>query len=160
MHHYEWGEFTHTALLERAESKAFCLICSPLPTDSLPSLTLRCNVASLPIFYTYFHTSCSSELANCMFLLLALPRCTRLSVLAHPYTVQSPYAWVDQYFHYFFLFTGKLWHCLPFSVFLSVYDLNGVKRWVSRHLLDRNCINFFTCFFISLRIFIFTLLAL
>ena len=51
-----------TALLNRVESKAFRLIDSPSLTDCLDSH----NVASLSIFYRYFHADCSSELANCM----------------------------------------------------------------------------------------------
>ena len=39
---------------------------SPTLTDCLDSLSHRRNVASLSIFYRYFHSECSSELANCM----------------------------------------------------------------------------------------------
>ena len=61
-----WGGSTHTVLLNRMESKAFSLI-NPLPlTDRLDSLSHRCNVASLSIFYHYIHVDCSSELANYM----------------------------------------------------------------------------------------------
>ena len=61
-----WGGSTHTALLNKVESKAFRLINSPPLTDCLQSLNVRRNVASLSIFYRYFHGYCSSELANCM----------------------------------------------------------------------------------------------
>ncbi len=57
---------THTALLDRVESKALFLISSPSLTDSLPPLKFLRHVASLSIFYCYFHSNCSSELANCM----------------------------------------------------------------------------------------------
>ena len=66
-----WGSSIHTALFNRVESKAFRLINSPL-TDYLDSLSHRRNVASLSIFYLYFHADFSSELANCM--LPPLPR--------------------------------------------------------------------------------------
>ena len=46
-----WGGSTHTALLNRVESKAFRLISSPPLTDCLPSLNNRRSVASLTIFY-------------------------------------------------------------------------------------------------------------
>ncbi len=59
------GFHTHTALLNRVESKAFRLINSPPLTDSNVPLNLRRNVASLSIFYRYFQANCSSELANC-----------------------------------------------------------------------------------------------
>ena len=56
----------HTVPLNRVESKAFCLINSPPLTDCLDSLSHRHNVASLSIFYHYFHAECSSELGNYM----------------------------------------------------------------------------------------------
>merc|ERR1712035_254448 len=84
-----WGGSTHTVLLDRVESKAFRLINSPPLTDCLQPLLFRRNVASLSIFYRYFHANCSSELANCMPPPLMRPRCTRLSTLSHPYTVQT-----------------------------------------------------------------------
>merc|ERR1712035_105505 len=61
-----WGGSTHTSLLNRVESKAFRLINSPPLTDCLQSLKIHRNVASLSIFYRYFHGNYSSELANCM----------------------------------------------------------------------------------------------
>ena len=131
-----WGGSTHTALLDRVESKAIRLISSPPLTNCLPSLKLRRNVASLAIFYRYFHANCSFDLANCMPPLLQRPRRTRLSTLAHPYTVQIPYARVNQYFHSFIPSTGKLWNSLPLSVFPPAYDLDAFKRGVSRHLLN------------------------
>merc|ERR1712035_239164 len=60
------GGSTHTSLLNRVESKALRLINSPPLTDCLQSLKIRHSVASLSIFYRYFHGNCSSELANCM----------------------------------------------------------------------------------------------
>ena len=57
---------THMSLLKRMETKAFYLIKSPALTDCLDSLSHRRNVASLTIFYRYFHAERSSELANCI----------------------------------------------------------------------------------------------
>ncbi len=86
------GGSTHTALLDRVESKALRLISSSSLTDNL--LPLIFQVASLSIFYfilfyRYFHTNCSSELVNCMSPPLLGPRCTRLCTQVHPFTVQS-----------------------------------------------------------------------
>ena len=61
-----WGGSTHTALLNRVESKAFRLINSPPLTDCLDFLSHQRNVAFLSLFYRYLHADCSSELANCM----------------------------------------------------------------------------------------------
>ena len=129
-----WGGSTHTQLLNRVESKAFRLVDFPPLTDCLQPLASRRDVASLAIFYRFFHANCSSELANCMPPLLMRPRCTRLSTYSHPYSVQIPYARVNQYLHSFFVSTGKLWNSLPASVFPPSYDLNFFKREVSRHL--------------------------
>ena len=72
--------------------KLFRLINSLPLTDCLDSLNHRRNVASLSIFYSYFHADCSSELANCMPPLLPRPRCTKLSTSSHPYPVHLPKA--------------------------------------------------------------------
>ena len=101
-----WGGSTYTTLLNRMESKAFCLNSPPL-TDCLDSLSYRGNVASLSISYHYFHADCSSELANCMPPSLPWPCCTRLST-SHPYSVHLPNARVNQYLHFFIPYTGKL----------------------------------------------------
>ncbi len=78
--------------------------------------------------------------------LLQRPRCTRLSPLAHPYTVQIPYARVNQYFHSSIPSTGKLWNSLPLSVFPPAYDLDVFKRGVSRHLVNSLWASFWISF--------------
>ncbi len=72
-----WGGSSHCNLFDRVKSKAFRLISSPL-TDCAQFLKSRRNVASLSIFYHYFHVYCSSELATRMPPLLQRPHCTRL----------------------------------------------------------------------------------
>ena len=139
-----WEVWTHTALLNRVESKAFCLINSPPPTECLDSLSHRRNVASLSLFYCCFHADCSSELANRMPLPLLRPRCTRFST-SHPYSVHLSNARVNQYLHFFIPYTGKLWNSLPLSVFPPAYDLNSLKRGVSRHLSHKICQYFSYC---------------
>ena len=48
-----WGGSSSTRLLDRVESKAYRLIGSPTLTSSIPSLSLRRDVASLSLFYRY-----------------------------------------------------------------------------------------------------------
>ena len=91
-----WGGSTHIALLDRVESKAFRLIDFSLLTDCLQSLSHRRNVASLTIYYRYFHANCSSNLANCMPSLHLWPRCTMLSSFSHSYAVHLSNARVYQ----------------------------------------------------------------
>ena len=103
-----WGGSTHTALLNRVETKAFCLNNSSPLTDCLNSLSHRHSVASLFIFYRYFHAHCSSELANSMPSPLPWPRCTRLSTSSHPYSVHLSNVRVNQYLYSFIPYTDKL----------------------------------------------------
>lgn len=99
------GSF-HTALLHRVQSKALDFATSPPLTGFLP-LTFCCHAASLSYLLSKF---------SCW--LLSWPHCTRLSTLAHPCIVQTPYTRVGQYFHSFIPFNGKIWNTLP-SNFIS-----------------------------------------
>ena len=120
-----WEGSTHAALLNRVESKAFHLINSPPLTDCLDFLSHRRNVASLSLFYRYFHADCSSELANYM-----PPFLPQLYNSSHPYSVHLPNERVNQYLHSFIPYIGKFWNFLPLSVFPPAYDLNSFKRRV------------------------------
>ena len=121
-----WGGSIHTALLNRVESKAFCLNSPPLTDclDSLKSPTQCC-------IFIYFLVHCSSELANCMSLPLLQPCCTRLSTSSHPYSVHLPNERANQYLHSFIPYTGKFWNSLPLSAFPPAHDLNSFERGVS-----------------------------
>ena len=125
------GGSTHTALLNRVESKTFRLINSPPLTDCLDFISHCRNVASLFIFYRYFHADCSSGLANCMpppsrglaaqdflLLLILIPSIYLMQELTSIFTLSS-FALVN---------SRTLFLCLFF------YDLNCFKRGVSRHL--------------------------
>ncbi|MPC66742.1 hypothetical protein E2C01_060893 [Portunus trituberculatus] len=105
-------------LLDRMESKAFRFMNSSGLTDSLQPLSHCPNVASLSIFYCYFHANCSTDFANCMPPLLQ-SRCTSLSSSSHPSSVLLSNANVNQYSQTFIPFPGKLWNSLPASVFTS-----------------------------------------
>ena len=115
-----WGGSIHTALLNRVKSKAFRLIKSSPLIDCLQPLSHRRSVASLAIFYCYFHANCSSDLANCMPLLVLRPRCTRLASSSHSYSIHLSNARVN-HSQSFFPFSGKLWNSLPASLFPPAY---------------------------------------
>ena len=91
-----WGGSTHTALLNRVESKACRLINSSPLTDCLQPLSHCRNIASLALFYRDFNANCSADLANCIPSLLQRPRCTRLASSSHPYSVHLCNARVNQ----------------------------------------------------------------
>lgn len=73
-----------TSISQTEQSNAFRFISARPFTNCLPSLIVGRNVASLAIFFSYFHVKCSSGLANGLLPLLR-SLCTRLSTPAHPY---------------------------------------------------------------------------
>merc|ERR1711980_53063 len=91
-------------------------------------------IASLSLFYRYFHGHCSSELSASIPPPLRRARNTRQASNSHPFSVQLSNTRVNRYSQSFMYKTGQLWNCLPLSVFPSVYDLQSFKRNVSRHL--------------------------
>ena len=120
---------THTVLLERVESKDFHLINSSPITDCLQPY-LR-NVASLAIFYHYFH-------ANYSILLTAfLPSCGLTAqgfLLPLTPILSNSNARVNQYSQSRMPLSGKFWNSLPASVFPISYELTLLKRKFSGHL--------------------------
>src|ERR1700755_3496807 len=60
------GGSTHTAILEKVESRAFRLINSPALTNSPQTLSSRQIVASLSLYYRYNNGHCSFELSRPM----------------------------------------------------------------------------------------------
>lgn len=124
------GGSTHTALLNRVESKAIRLINSSPLTDYLQPLKIHRNIASLAIFYGYSHAHRSLNL------LTACLHPTR-GLAAHDFHSFSPQCcstllqeWTSILSH---SVTGDLWNRLSTSVFPSSFELNSVKRGVSRH---------------------------
>ena len=58
------GRLHSYSSFEQREIKYFRLINSSPLTDCLQPLSHRCNVASLALFYRYFHANCSSDLSK------------------------------------------------------------------------------------------------
>ncbi|KAL7641293.1 UNVERIFIED_CONTAM: hypothetical protein RMT77_008431 [Armadillidium vulgare] len=129
-----WGGSTHTALLEKVESRAFRLINSPALTNSLQSLSARRNVASLSLYYRYYNGHCSSELSRRIPPPLRRVRATRLSTQSHPFSVQLSDPRLNLYAQSYMYSTGKVWNTLPSSIFPTSYDLGTFKRRVSGHV--------------------------
>ena len=129
-----WGGSTHTALLERVESRAFHLINSPALTNSLQSLSARRTVASLSLYYRYYNRHCSSELSDRIPPPLRRARATRLSTHSHPFSVQLSDPRLNRYAHSFIYSTGKVWNTLPSSIFPTSFNLYTFKRRVSGHV--------------------------
>ena len=127
------GGSTHTALLNRVESKIFRIINSPPLTDCLDSLSYRCNVASF-INFLSVHIFMLTALLNLLTACLHPSHGLTAQDTSHPYSVHLSNAKFNQYFHSFIPYTGKLWNSLHMPVLPSVYDLNSFKRGVSRYL--------------------------
>ena len=129
-----WGGSTHSVLLDRLESKAIRLIASPSLTTSLTPLCIRRSVASLSLFYRYYHNQCSSELSNCVPPPLRRSRNTRFSSQSHTFSVQLSNPRLNRFSQSFFYFSAINWNSLPQHVFPSTYDLPTFKRRVAEHL--------------------------
>ena len=128
------GGSTHTALLEKVESRAFHLINSPALTNSLQSLSALRIVASHSLYYRYYNGHCSSELSRRIPPPLRRARATRLSTQSHPFSVQLSDPRLNCYAHSYMNSTGKVWNTLPLSVFPTSFDLHTFKRRVFEHV--------------------------
>ena len=107
-----WGTFPFASLLDRVESKPTHLIGDSSLTSTLDSLSLRCKVASLSLFYRYYFGPCSDELAACILPPMAWPHSTHLASFGHNYCVELSNARVNQFSDGFFTSTSRLWHSL------------------------------------------------
>lgn len=125
--------WTHTAPLNRIETKDICLIIYLPLSDCLQPFKVCCSVASLAIFYHYFHANCSSTLADCMPPPLLWSCCTRFLAQSHPNAVQPLNAKVNQYHRSSILFTGKVWNSPTSAVFPPSSELISFKRGVLRY---------------------------
>ena len=109
-------------LLDRIQ-KRITNIVGPDLSSNFQFLSHRRNVASLSLFYKYFHGSCSDELKSLTPTLKSFNCVTRYSANAHPFTVQLPSCNRQFYSTSFFPCTSDLWNSLPSSCFPPSYDL-------------------------------------
>ena len=122
------------SLLDRIQRRILTNIVGPDISANFQSLSHRRNVASLSLFYKYFHGSCSDELMSLSLTLKSFNRVTRYSANAHPFTVQLPSCNRQFYLTSFFLRTSDLWNSLPSSCFPPSFDLQKFKCNVHRNL--------------------------
>ena len=121
-------------LLDKLQ-KRICRIVGPSLADSLKPLAHLRNVASLSLFYRYYFSRCSSELAQLVPVPFSRGRSTCYSDRLHDFSVTIPRCYKDVYVNSFFPQTAKLWNSLPLECFLLTYDLSGFKFRINRHLL-------------------------
>ena len=109
-------------LLDKLE-KRICRTVGSSLAASLEPLAHRQNVASLSLFYRYYFSRCSSELAQLDPLHFSRGRSTRYSDRSHDFSVTIPRCYKDVYVNSFFPCTSKLGNSLPIECFPLTYDL-------------------------------------
>ena len=85
--------------------------------------------------YRYYFDRCSSELAEMVPLSFSRGRSTRFSDRLHNFSVTIPRCYKDVYVNSFFPCTARLWNSLPTECFCLIYNLNGFKSSINKHLL-------------------------
>ena len=107
--------------------KRMANIIGPTLAATLQPLSHHRDIASLSLFYKYYHGCCSAKLSS----LVPPPKVskcvTRLSANSHPYTVAVPTCKKSFYSSSFFPGTSVLWNSLPLSCFPDSYDLHSFK---------------------------------
>ena len=114
------------SLLDRIQRRITNIV-GPDLSSNFQSLSHCRNVASLFLFYKYFHGSCSDELKSLTHTLKCFNRVTRYSANAHPFTVQLPSCNRQFYSTSFFPHTSDLWNSLPSSCFPPSFDLQNLS---------------------------------
>merc|ERR1712002_391403 len=116
------------ALLDRLQNRACRLINNPLLTNNLPSLQLRRDVASLSLFYRYYHGHCSEELFSIIPPPIARRRVTRNMEIAHRCSMDPPTCRLSTFQNSFLPRMVKLWNSLTQSCFPHDYNLQLFKQ--------------------------------
>ena len=116
------------ALLDRLQNRACRLINNPLLTSNLPSLQLRRDVASLSLFYRYYHGHCSEELFSIIPPPIARRRVTRNMEIAHGCSLDPPTCRLSTFQNSFLPRMVKLWNSLTQSCFPGDYNLQLFKQ--------------------------------
>lgn len=120
-------------LLDKIEKRVANLV-GPILASSLQPLSHQRDVASLSLFYKYYHAKCSTELQGLVPSSWLPARSTRFSKRSHPYTVAVPRSKTKFYSNSFFPRTAKLWNSLSNDCFPLSYNLNLFKSNVNRFL--------------------------
>ena len=115
--------------------KRICKIVSPSLAASLEPLAHHRNVASLSLFYRYYFGKCFSELAQLVSVPFSQGRSTCYSDRFHDFFVTIPRCYKDVCVNNFFPRTARPWNSLPIECFPLIYNLNGFKSRINRHLL-------------------------
>ena len=113
--------------LDRVQRRLRWLIGEEL-FNTLQPLSHRRDVASLSLFYHYFHGRCSEELHSLVPALRSFPVRTRFAVTAHPYHVDVQSGRTMFHANSFFPRTTAIWNSLLFAVFLRTLTLDSLSQ--------------------------------
>ena len=119
-------------LLDKLQNR-ICRTAGPSLAASLEPLAHRQNVFSLSLFYRYYFSTCSSELAQLVPLPFSCRRSTCYSDRLPDFSVAIWYK--DVYANSFFPRTARLSNYVPVKCFPFTYNLNGFKSGIKKHLL-------------------------
>ena len=133
-HVWAGAPICYLELLDKLQ-KGICKTVGPSLAASLEPLAHYRNVAWLSLYYSHYFGRCSSEMAQLVPLSFSRGRSTRYSDRLHDFSVTIPRCYKDVYVNSFFPRTARLWNSLPIECFPLIYDLNGFKSRIDRHLL-------------------------
>ena len=136
-HIWSGAPITSLNILDKVQRRLYNLLGENL-FSKLQPLSHRRDVASLSLFYRYFHGHCSEDLASLM------PRrysTFNSSIQTHRsvrnnWAVYLPRRNTSTYSNSFIPRTATLWNSIPDSCFPSNYNLDLFKKRVHKYLLD------------------------
>ena len=134
-----WGGAARSSLniLDRLQHRMKYLVGEEL-YSTLQPLSHRRNVASLSLFYRYFHGKCSDELKDLVPARVVNHHITRSSVASadHPYLLRVPGCRRNFHARTFFPHTTTLWNSLPPDCFPAQFNLGLFKSNVNKCVFD------------------------
>ena len=136
-----WAGASHRSLsaLDSVQHRLKGLV-GPDLYSTLQPLSHRRDVASISLFYRYFHGKCSTELHSLVPPLRVFRRQTRYSndCAKHPFFLQIPKSHHKFHETSFIPRTTKLWNSLPPEAFPDEYNINKFKSNANKFLLTLN----------------------
>jgi len=126
-----WGGSSSTWMLEKVDRRAKRLIADHVISAGLQSLQHRRDVASLSIFYRYYHGFASLEAIALMPPPAPLRRVTRGLLRNHRFAVDPPRCRIERRHRSFIPRTAILWNRLPPDIFPDDYNMNAFKRRIN-----------------------------
>ena len=123
----------HLSLLDRVQKHIVNLVGEELGS-SLQPLSHRRSVASLCLFYRYFHGKCATSVSDLVTPVRVCKCETRLSACSHPYTLALLRCRTKSHSNSFFQRTASLWNSLPGACFPPSYNLDCFKKNINSYL--------------------------